>query len=149
MLIFKNDSHPGLNFKDLLEGYYYFNVPLVTCYNIYYRAGGNCKTYCPQNLHTLQYNSVCWYDYCCVSWKQCYLVIMYNCCISIDICKIIILITITNLYRDNRFIIFHELSLQCRVIHVIKNVLKYVHKDCDPAMFTLQSSQMADYQNPN
>ena len=39
------------------------------------------------------------------TWKQCYLVIMYNYCISIDICKIVIIITITKLYRDNYFII--------------------------------------------
>ena len=52
----------------------------------------------------------------------------------------------------------HELPLQCGVVHVcaclpshqILNVLKYVHKGCDQAMFTLQSSQVdeiSDYQN--
>ena len=41
----------------------------------------------------------------------------------------------------------HELSLQCRTLCMSK---KYVHKGCDQAMFTLQSSQVdeiLDYQN--
>ena len=42
------------------------------------------------------------------------------------------------------------MPLQCRVVKSIKYFLKYVHKGCDQAMFTLQSSQVdeiADYQN--
>ena len=62
---------------------------------------------------------------------------------------------------DNRWIVpYNKLLLRsmnchcnvelCMSIKSIKYVLKYVHKGCDQAMFTLQSSQVdeiADYQN--
>ena len=62
---------------------------------------------------------------------------------------------------DNRWIIpYNKLLLRsmncncnvelCMSIKSIKYVLKYVHKGCDQAMFTLQSSQVdeiSDYQN--
>ena len=62
---------------------------------------------------------------------------------------------------DNRWIVpYNKLLLRsmnchcnvelCMSIKSIKYVLKYVHKGCDQAMFTLQSNQVdeiSDYQN--